>query len=112
MVYNLEILNNEGEKMIDVKEAIKSARSYLTEIYSSAEYSGLLLEEIETSDDEKYWFITFSFYVKDSAPGLGMFTSASQVISGLGDYKRVYKVITIDRRDGKCLAIKIRQLND
>ena len=54
-------MTQETEPRIDVKEAIAKARSTLTEVFADRKFDRLLLEEVELSDDENRWIITFGF---------------------------------------------------
>src|SRR5258708_37313776 len=53
-------------QMIDVKEAVQSARHYLMEMADTggidlAPGAAMSLEEVELSQDEKFWLGTFGF---------------------------------------------------
>jgi hypothetical protein len=92
--------------MIDVKEAVKKALAYLIDIIPDSDFIDPRLEEIESSDDGKNWFVTVSFIrrvppVSDVERALG---------ESLTPRERVYKIITIDAETGKPLSMKIRQL--
>ena len=47
--------------MVQVKEAVQKAKSYLPEVFDSAEGKDVRLEGVELTDDEKFWTITFSY---------------------------------------------------
>ena len=47
--------------MIDIKEAVKKAHEYITNIYPGDNFKNLYLEEVELSEDEKFWLVTFGF---------------------------------------------------
>lgn len=104
--------------MIEITEAVKSAKTYLSEIYKDEQIQGLLLEETELSEDSNYWLITFSFYVKSKRPNdpFESFNSISGSIVGskqrrIGDFEQQYKIFKINSTDGKCISMKIRNLN-
>ncbi len=40
--------------MLDVKQAIKAARDYITEVYAPETLRGFQLEEVELTDDEHF----------------------------------------------------------
>ena len=90
--------------MIDVKGAAKAAAEYFSELYSDSQYSDLLLEEVELSEDEKHWLITLSYAYKPARP-----PSALDILSKQSPRK--YKVFKIDAATGKVEAMKIRSLN-
>ena len=51
--------------MIDVKEAVKVAHDYTRELYKDygvGEVDPITLEEVELTDDERFWLITLGMY--------------------------------------------------
>jgi hypothetical protein len=87
--------------MLDIKDATKTAIEYFGRVFPNG-YQNLRLEEVELSEDERYWYITLGF---DSAyQNLGAL--ASVAIGGRP--MREYKTIKIDGLTGKVLSIKIR----
>ncbi|MBU0699797.1 hypothetical protein KKE26_00635 [bacterium] len=81
--------------MIDVKEAAQRASQYLQCLISSAK--DITLEEVELTDDEKFWFITLSCY-----------NIASDVQSLFGNTIKVFKVFKVKRDNGEVISMKIR----
>lgn len=90
--------------MIDVKDAAKAAAEYFSKLYSGKQYSDLLLEEVELSEDEKHWLITLSYAYKPAPPA-----SALDIFSKQSPRK--YKLFKIDASTGNVEAMKIRSLN-
>ncbi len=93
--------------MIDVKQAVKIARDYITNLFDQP-LRELQLEEVQLSDDDKYWLITFG-YDTDRMPALeygrsGDFTPVKP------QYIRDYKIVTVDAETGKPISMKIREL--
>src|SRR5260221_12866452 len=97
--------------MIDVKEAVKSARNYLMDMIHEGQIStgpvpAISLEEVELSEDEKYWLITFG-YDTDRAVNTNRVVDnlALTKLSRNGPpqplYIRNYKLITVRAEDGK-----------
>ena len=84
--------------MIDVKTAAKKAKEYAQEMYGGElpglpmGLPGVLLEEVERSDDGKFWYVTLGW----DADRLGT--------------KRTYKVFKIKADDGEVVSMKIRTL--
>jgi len=78
--------------MIDVKQAAEKAREYFVELNKDRQLYFLSLEEVELSEDEKYWFITLS-YSDDPI------SSSSR-----------YKIFKIDANSGRVISMKIRTL--
>ena len=77
---------NIGGKMIDIREAVQIAFSFMTSLYDRTQLRGLLLEEVKLSEDEKYWHIILGF----DRPQTSFSISASQ------EPERAYKLIIID----------------
>ena len=94
--------------MVDVKEAAKQAADYFRKIYSDKPYTDVLLEEVELSDDEKYWLITLSYEYE-----LPIFSLPSGLdpFGKRKDGPRKYKLFKIDADTGNVKAMKIRSLN-
>ena len=96
--------------MIDVKEAVKIANDTLVTLFSSDKLADLELEEVEISDDEKYWFITLGFSVpeaksdKTNSPLSRMLTEREK------EFARKYKIFRIDAQTGKFHSMKIREV--
>ena len=98
--------------MIDVKEAVKIATEYLKRLYEPAQLHDILLEEVELSDDEKYWYVTLGFSrpVASTNP-LQALTETflkTQSILNQTEYQREYKVFQIDTATGQVRSMKIR----
>ncbi len=82
---------------MNVKEAVKTAKDYVQELFSSENLSDLGLEEIE--GDGSVWRITVGFSRPWNRAGFGAVISAPA---------RSYKVVTISDDDGKVISIKNR----
>lgn len=46
---------------MDVKEAVRTAKVYLTDIYSDEEIVNVGLEEVRYDDDDDKWYVTIGF---------------------------------------------------
>jgi hypothetical protein len=98
--------------MIDVKSAVKIARDYLTDFYPEG-LSNLMLEEVELSNDEQYWLITFGFDTDRLAaePLADVLTKVRPAADYLRPkYVRDYKIIKLRAEDGKPVSMKIREV--
>lgn len=89
--------------MIDVKEATQRALGYFGELFPNG-YQNLRLEEIEISDDDRYWYVTLGF---DVPPGPSV-AGLAQALTGKAE--RAYKVFKIDAANGKFVSVKIREV--
>ncbi|HZT60838.1 MAG TPA: hypothetical protein VFA21_19700 [Pyrinomonadaceae bacterium] len=85
--------------MLDVKQATQSATDQLVDLYPQMARDGIQLEEVELSDDEKYWFITLSYPLPGQIPVLNL------------PPKKEYKVFKIDSQTGKARSMRIRKLD-
>jgi len=88
--------------MIDVKDSIKKAKNFIIDMYSDEKISQLMLEEVDISDDKKFWLITLGFNIKKPIINL------MDTISGNQEKIRVYKIIKIDSLSGDVISMKIR----
>ena len=99
---------SKGEKRkIGVKEAVQAAMAAIGDLLPSADISDLRLEEVEQSEDERYWLITLGFYVVNQ---LGEGPVASAILAP-PMYVRKYKVFKIDATSGKVISMKIREVS-
>ena len=88
---------------MDVKEAIRLAKSHLQEIFTDERIQNLGLEEVEYDDNNKVWSITLGF----SRP----WDTDSRSLAGLGIFpKRDYKVVRIFDPEKKVISIKNREV--
>jgi hypothetical protein len=92
--------------MIDVRQAAATATNYLISLYPQQSQSGVRLEEVELSEDERYWFITLSYPLPTyTANPIGT------ILNMPPQSKRDYKIFQIDTADGKVRSMKIRKLD-
>ena len=79
--------------MVDVKQAVSRAMSYLKELYPIEQFKDVLLEEVDLSEDNEYWNVTIGFTRRqDTTSGGPMAT----LIGQSSEFKREYKVFQID----------------
>ncbi|TCN65411.1 hypothetical protein [Acetobacteroides hydrogenigenes] len=81
-----------------INEVTKIALNYLNSFYDT---SKPVLEEIEISDDNKYWYITLS-YESDDVP-----VNQFQLIP---TKSRKYKIFKIEAETGEVRSMKIRDI--
>ena len=84
--------------IVGVKKAVELARAYLSQVLE-AQATQLLLEEVELSDDQQFWLITFSYPAPEGS-------SLDVMLGG----NRVYKVVKLKARTGEFVSVKIRTL--
>ena len=87
--------------MIDVKQATKIAAECFTNLYDEQlTPANIQLEEVELTEDSKYWLITLSYPRANSHP-LG---------SPLPTKTKEYKVFRINAETGELQSMKIREV--
>ena len=84
-----------------MKTAVRNALSFLDDVYEPDDVQNARLEEVESSMDNMYWYVTVSIGVRPS--------SAHEAIAGVKD--RDFKVITVGADDGKVESMKIGTLS-
>lgn len=89
--------------MIDIKEAVAAAQEFIGKLYPSV--SNFALEEVQRSDDLKYWLITLGFLREK--PPVKLF---GQTIAASPQLERVYKLIKVNAENGEAVAMQIRQV--
>ena len=96
--------------MIDVKQAIKAAKESLSGLYQDFEVKDLLLEEVELTEDEKFWNITLGFSVPrmGTEPQLYQQYARQDPILFPTKYERQYKLFKIDTTSGQMKSMTIR----
>ncbi len=78
--------------MVQVKDAVQKAQTYLPDIFQSAKGKDVRLEGVELSDDAKFWVITFSYM-------------QSSLVGALGGM-REYKTVKLRAEDGEFLGAR------
>ncbi len=86
---------------MDVKQATRIAMHYLFELMPALRNQNVMLEEVEQSDDGRYWLITLGY---DSV-------SRAAVVLGLRGQAREYKTFKVDANTGEVLSMKIRAID-
>ncbi|MBP0020249.1 MAG: hypothetical protein J7647_22175 [Cyanobacteria bacterium SBLK] len=91
----------------DVRAAVRTAAEYLKSFKDLlGSFENLRLEEIELSEDRKYWLITLGFDITNqSDPDEN---PLFPVLEG-SDRERQYKLIKIDTFSGQPQSMKIRK---
>ena len=84
---------------LEVKKAVQLAKEYLSDIMP-VPASEVLLEEVELSDDGRFWLVTLSYPAPAPTPIL--------VLTGRGN--REYRVVKLLAETGEFESIKIRTL--
>ena len=72
--------------VVQVKEAVQKAKTYLPEVFESAQGKDVRLEGVELTDDARFWTVTFSY---------------SEPSGLLGSIGRDYKTVKLRAEDGE-----------
>ena len=92
--------------MVDVKQAVAKAMDYLKDMYQIDRFKDVLLEEVDLSEDNKFWNVTIGFTRRqDSTSGGPMAT----LIGQSAEFKREYKVFRIDAKTGDLRSMRSRK---
>lgn len=95
--------------MIDVKQAVSSANSYLNLLQDNiGNLQAIRLEEVELSEDKKYWLITLGHdlfeRIKQPLGIPGLPTRENET------FTRKYRVFKVNSETGEVEAMKIREV--
>ena len=90
---------------MDVKEAVRTAKSYVADLFDGEEIADVGLEEVKFDELQVSWVVTVGF----SRP---WDISRNSVVAALSAERpsRSYKVIHIDDADGRVLSLSDRVL--
>lgn len=93
---------------MDVKQAVRKAVEYVTEIYTDANIEHVDVEEIAFDETANAWKITIGFFRHWDQP-----TRASQLLARMESRqweKRTFKVVQINDSDGRVVSMTHREL--
>jgi hypothetical protein len=93
---------------IDARGAVITAKKYFEDLQEliGNTFQDTLLEELELSEDKKFWLITLGFnrpVPRTKNPLLPEITSSPE-------YKREYKLFKVDSETGEVKSMKIREV--
>jgi len=96
--------------MIDMKQAVNVAMTFLVDLMDTTKVSEILLEEVESNDDERLWSVTLSALLPESQDGPKPSPLALAMGNAPSNRRRIYKVFTIDADTGKLKSMRMRSL--
>ena len=88
---------------VDVKQAVKAATEFLSDVIQDSRSRSALLEEVELSEDGSEWFVTISVPAPSS-------NSLAAAMSALQVDPRDYRIIRVNAVNGLVSSMKIRKL--
>jgi hypothetical protein len=92
---------------MDAKEAIKAAKSYVSDIFVDEGLMNLGLEEVKFGELENCWEITLGF----SRPWNANRSSLAS-LTGAQTLQRTYKVVVIKDSSGEVIEIRNREVEE
>jgi hypothetical protein len=92
--------------MVDVKEAVARAMEYLKDMYDTGQFKDVLLEEVDLSEDSKFWNVTIGFTRRQETISGGPMAT---LIGQSSEFKREYKVFQIDASSGALQSMRSRK---
>ena len=101
---------------MDVKEAARTAREYITDLFADENVKHVGLEEVEFDDLAKVWHITIGFSRPWELPDDLPAPSFSSVLDELKKppplRQRSYKIVRVRDNDGRVISVMNRALAD
>lgn len=92
--------------MTSLKDAVDFATQAVLDLFGDQNITNVMLEEVETANDE-HWKVTIGFdRAADASNGTGHGLSAGLLSIAR---RRKYKVVQVRKTDGEVLSIKDRQ---
>lgn len=92
---------------MDAKQAIKTAKSYVSDVFEDEGLMNLGLEEVKFKDHENCWEITLGFSRPWNANG-----TVVSALSGNANMRRTYKVVVIKDSSGEVVEIRNREVEE
>ena len=92
--------------MVDVKQAVAKAMDYLRDMYQIDKFKDVLLEEVDLSEDNKFWNVTIGFTRGQETTSGG---PMAVLIGQSSEFKREYKVFQIDAKTGDLRSMRSRK---
>ncbi len=92
--------------MISVKKAVEAATSFAKYINEEEELNALRVEEVELSDDDKFWLVKLGW---NDPKILDNKTPSAQLTDLSGQIPRIFKIFYVDADSGE--VIKMKKIN-
>lgn len=89
---------------MEVKEAVKTAKEYIIDLFGDETITGVGLEEVDLDMESNDWKITIGFYRPLSHRG------TLTTVFGREHEARSYKVVSINKQNGRVSSITDRVL--
>jgi len=96
----------EDTTMIDAKQAMKKAVTYLNDMFDATEFRDVFPEEVELTDDDRFWDVTIGFLRRQVSTSEGPMASLVGPTEG---FKREVRVFRIDAETGTVRSMKSKK---
>ena len=94
---------------MDVKEAVKTAKDYISEIYADEQINSIGLEEVKfESGLQGRWDVTIGFFRSFA----GESETHMALVLQRDPRRRIYKIVRINDADGRVVALLHRAVAD
>ncbi len=95
---------------MDAREAVRTARRYVSELFADDEIGRVDLEEVDFENESDLWKITVSFTRPNDRPELVETIVPGHPLADVTPVRRSYKVVNIDDASGIVTSLKHRRL--
>jgi hypothetical protein len=94
---------------VDRLEAVKTAKQYISDLYSSEGTTKTRLQELNFDRANASWLITigFAYLIGDSGASTGLGSSLTKAVYG----DRLYKLVRVDDQTGEVIGMTDRLLD-
>ena len=92
---------------MEVREATRTAREYISEVFADEDIDEVVLEEVDFDDQSDLWKITVSF-LRPRGRMNKFEAAASGYPAGTATMRRSFKVVNIDDDSGNIVSLKHR----
>lgn len=87
---------------MEVKEAVKTAKKYIVDLFDDEEITDIGLEEVDLGMGLSDWKVTIGFFRRRK--------HQNPLLTALQNPNRSYKVVSINRHDGRVTSVTDRFL--
>ena len=92
---------------MDVREAARTAKTYIADVFAEEDIDEVGLEEVDFDDRSNLWKITISF-LRPRGQTNRFQAAASGYPAGTPNMRRSFKVVNIDDGSGSVVSVKHR----
>lgn len=96
---------------MEVREAVRTARQYVAELFADDGIGRVDLEEVDFEYESDVWKITVSFTRPTDRPEIVEAIVPGHPLAETAPVRRSYKVVNINDASGNVTSLKHRRLN-